>query len=128
MVRPSTKAFVWGFLAVFALSGLLGIEAWPFSGFRLFSRVRTATVAGWEVTTVDAAGAEQPERFDGRSWLHVAEGMAGLPEKERLAVCRAWAIPGAAGSVVEVRVYRTWTPLDASAPPARRELRAACLL
>ena len=113
---------------MFALTGLLGIEAWPFSGFRLFSQVRTETVASWEVTTVDAAGVERPVRMDGHSWLHVAAGMARLPEKERMAVCRAWASPAAIGSVVEVRVYRTWAPIRGSAPPPRRELRASCRL
>ena len=134
-MRPSTRAFVWGFLAVFALTGLLGIEAWPFSGFRLFSQTRTDTVAGWDATTVDASGVERPVEFHGHSWIHVAEGMAGLADKERMAVCRAWASAGAVGAVVEVRVYRTWTPLASisgagggDGGPPRRELRASCVL
>ena len=114
---------MWTFLAVFALCGLLGIEAWPFSGFHLFSNVRTDSIAGWEVTTFDASGVERPVGFGDRSWLHVAAGMASLPEQERTAVCRAW-VPGAHG---EMRVYRTWTPIGGDAP-ARRELRATCQL
>ena len=121
-VRPSTRVFVWCFLAAFAVAGAVGIEAWPFSGFRLFSHVRTGEVAGWEVAAVDAAGAERPVRLEGQSWLHVAAGMAELPERQRREVCWAWA-PGAP----EVRVYRTWTPLDGDGGPPRRELRASCV-
>ena len=122
-MRPSTRAFVWAFLALFALCGLAGIEAWPFSGFRLFSHVRTDQVAGWEVTLVDGSGAERPAPLGAGSWLHVAAGMERLPDAERLAVCRAWA----RGAGVEVRVYRTWSPIDGGSPP-RRELRAMCRL
>ena len=93
--------------------------------------MRTDTIAGWEVTAVDGSGVERALRFDGQSWLHVAEGMAGLPEKRRMDVCQAWATPGAVGpvvgSVVEVRVYRTWTPIERDQPP-RRELRVSCRL
>ena len=121
-MRPSVRAFVWGFLALFAACGLAGIEAWPFSGFRLFSNVRTDEVAGWEVTAVDRAGDERPVSMADRSWLHVAAGMERLPEAERLAVCRVWA-PGAD---IELRVYRTWTPIDGGS--SRRDLRAACRL
>jgi hypothetical protein len=123
-VRPSTRFFVWAFLAVFAVCGLAGIEAWPFSGFRLFSHVRTDQVAGWEVMAVDRDGGERPVVVGDRSWLHVAAGMEDLPDDERLAVCRAW-VPGAH---VEVRVYRTWRPIDGGGSEPRRELRATCRL
>lgn len=72
---------------------------------------------------MDAEGAERPIAFRGRSWLHVAAGMADLPAAERMAVCRAWV----GGGGVEVRVYRTWTPVGGGGP-FRRELRTSCRL
>ena len=114
---------MWGFLTVFALCGLAGIEAWPFSGFRLFSNLRTDRIAGWEVTVADHGDADEHDvSFGERSWVHVAAGMAQLPDEQRMAVCRAWVHERG----VDVRIYRTWTPIGGG--PVSRELRASCEL
>lgn len=59
----ATRVFVYGFLAVFLVTGLAGIEAWPLTGWKLFSQVRTDRQTGWEAVTVDGAGRERPVPF-----------------------------------------------------------------
>lgn len=133
-MRPATRVFVYGFLAFFLACGLLGVELWPFSGFRLFSRVRTDQVRGWDVTTVDPLGSERvvpfaelPEGY--RDVISIASGLARAPDGDRLEVCRAWAsaAPGSGPDIVEVRVYATFERLS---QPRRgwRELRYSCNL
>jgi hypothetical protein len=131
-VRPAVKGFVVAFLAAFLVCGLVGLEVFPFTGWRLFSRVRTEHVAGWQAVAVDATGAERDVPFGDlpaayRSWTHVASGLAALPEAERQAVCRAWAAGAASRgvAVAEVRVYATWESL-AVPGSFRRELRHTC--
>jgi hypothetical protein len=112
-VGPGTKAFVAAFLAAFVTCGLLGVEAWPLSGWELFSRVRTEARAGWEAVTVDRSGAEHPIPFARlprgmRGELQVMAGFPSLPPAEREAVCGAWAgaVRERGGEVAAVRVYR----------------------
>jgi hypothetical protein len=127
-VSPAVRLFVRGFLAAFLVAGLAGVEAWPFTGFRLFSHVRSEQVRGWQATTVDRSGVESPVRSSTmpiayRGLQHVADGFAGLDGAGRLAVCRAWA--GSAADVVEVRLYTTTERL--TEPGSwRRELRHTC--
>ena len=59
----ATRVFVYGFLVAFLVTGLAGIEAWPLTGWKLFSQVRTDRQAGWEAVTVDGAGRERPVPF-----------------------------------------------------------------
>ena len=40
------RVFVWIFLAAFMICGAAGIEAWPLTGFRLFSHLRTSARPG----------------------------------------------------------------------------------
>ena len=42
-VQPWARPFVTTLLGAFVLCGLFGIEAWPLSGFRLFSAPRSDT-------------------------------------------------------------------------------------
>ena len=125
------RTFVWTFLAVFVVCGAAGLNLWPFTGWHLFSDVRTDRITGWEITTVDAAGDERPVPFADlpagyRSSSHVAAGLAALPEGERLDVCRAWASADPdRRQVVEVRVYEVSESLRD--PSSRvRELRHTC--
>ncbi|HKZ75754.1 MAG TPA: hypothetical protein VJ259_03740 [Actinomycetota bacterium] len=41
------RAVVAVFLSAFLVCGLAGVEAWPLSGFRLFSHLRTDRPEGW---------------------------------------------------------------------------------
>ncbi len=59
----ATRVFVYGFLGVFLVTGLAGIEAWPLTGWKLFSQVRTDRQVGWEAVTVDGGGRERPVPF-----------------------------------------------------------------
>jgi hypothetical protein len=94
-VPPRLKWFVRAFLAAFIVCGLAGIEAWPLTGFRLFSHLRHEQVVGWERTAVDAQGLERAINFGGlpsgyRSFVLVVTSFRSKPEDERDAMCRAW--------------------------------------
>jgi hypothetical protein len=125
------RAFVWTFLAVFVVCGVAGLNLWPFTGWHLFSHVRTDRITAWEITTVDGVGQELAVAFADlhagyRSSSHVAAGLAGLSEAQRLDVCRAWASADPERRhVVEVRVYAIEESLRD--PGVRtRQLRHAC--
>lgn len=131
------RAFVYAFLGALLTTAALGVEAWPFTGWRLFSGVRTGTTAGWRVVTVGPDGGETPVAFAalGRGYRGAAWRLADFPALERAereAVCRAWADAVAArtGSpVVAVRAYRTRRPVPTGPgprPPAVATLRYEC--
>ena len=131
------RRYVAVFLAAFLLCGVVGIEAWPFTGWRLFADARPARQHGWQAVTVDPAGhetpipfAELPVRY--RGWVQVLKGLTRLPRGEQAAVCRAWAdaVRARGGQVAAVRVYETWTQVSRrvgrrGAPPGRT-LRVTC--
>ncbi|HKE98574.1 MAG TPA: hypothetical protein VKG45_06570 [Actinomycetes bacterium] len=125
------------FLAAFALCGVVGVEAWPLTGWRLFADARSARQAGWQVTAVDAAGREQPLPF-GRlpagyqGHVQVLKGFPAVGPRRQGAVCQAWAaaLSGLGEQPAELRVYATVTDLAdrrgrVGAPP-RRSLRYRC--
>jgi hypothetical protein len=94
-VPRRVKWFVRAFLAAFIACGLAGIEAWPLTGFRLFSHLRRERSVSWERTAVDAQGLERAINFAGlpdgyRSFVLVATSFQGKPKDERDAMCRAW--------------------------------------
>ena len=101
-------------MAAVALSGLAGLEAWPLTGWRLFSERRGPVAVRFEARAVDAAGSEAaipfgslPNGYSGSNPL--LERMAGQAPPQRQGVCRAWveATTGLTGvPVAEVRVYR----------------------
>lgn len=133
---PGVRAFVAAFLSVFVACGLLQIEAWPFSGWQLFSHVRTAQIQGWLATGVGTDGVERPIPFGSfaaahRGELGVMKGFEGLSAAERRGVCRAWAgeMARIGAGVVEIRIYAT---TDSTRDPSgggggRRDLRHVCL-
>ncbi|MGH9149690.1 MAG: hypothetical protein ACRD0F_05050, partial [Acidimicrobiales bacterium] len=63
-VAPATRILVVALLAAFAVCGVVGIEAWPLTGFRLFSQARTGEVVVWQAATVNGAGGERPIDFE----------------------------------------------------------------
>jgi hypothetical protein len=130
------RGFAWAFLAVLLATASLGIEAWPFTAFRLFSHVRSGTVAGWEVVAVES-GAEVPvdlaslgRGFRGGDWVLARFG--SMTARERADVCAAWeeALADAGRVVSDVRIYRTArsvrTDFDRPPPPVTRTLRYSC--
>jgi hypothetical protein len=95
--RPSwrIRAFVAAFLAAFAVCGVFGIEAWPLTGWRLFSHVRTDHQVSWRAVAVDPRGHEEPIDFAAlprgyRNFPLVMRTFASLPRQEQAAACRAW--------------------------------------
>jgi hypothetical protein len=132
-----TRLFVYGFLALFALCAARSIEWWPLTGWRLFSHVRTGTAYGWEVVTVDDAGAEHPLPIAAlprgyHGVLQVAGAFPRLPQATRDDICRAWAsgVEALGQPVTDVRVYRTRsrvrTDFDRPPPTAERTARFDC--
>ncbi|MEL7210307.1 MAG: hypothetical protein AAGK32_19095, partial [Actinomycetota bacterium] len=114
-VRPA----VYGFLAVFILCGLLSIEVWPLTGWRLYHERRTSDRSSWQLVAVDPAGEE--------ATIHLGELPLGWRNTTKLLgefddlgpdgrdeVCDAWAAPrrDSGEPVAEVRVYRVRSDLD----------------
>jgi len=131
------KAFVALFLAVFVACGLFQLEAWPFSGWALFSHLRTDERPAWLVTGVAADGHERPIPFSTfpaayRGHQHVINGFDDLSPDEREGACAAWAAEWARtaseadlGGVDEIRVYAV---TDSIRHPGsgQRHLRYVC--
>jgi hypothetical protein len=87
--------FVRAFLVAFAVCGLAGVEAWPLSGFRLFSHLRQEQVAWWQPVVVDHAGVASDFSF------------SSLPSRDRDFVLTMRAFPSMSGER-QARVCRTW--------------------
>jgi len=131
-VGPGVRAFVAVFLTAFVACAVLQVDAWPFSGWRLFSHLRTGEVRGWLATAVEPDGVERPIPFGSfpighRGELQVLEGFDDLSAAGRGAVCRAWAaeLVRTGVEVVEIRVYAT-TDSVRDPEAGRRELRHVC--
>ena len=99
-------------LALVLVCGVTGLEAWPFSGFRLFSQVRTPHVVSYRLATVDHAGTEHALPFRrlpaGCRGVNLdLDAAANGPAAAWTAVCRAM-VDGARAArddVSSVRVY-----------------------
>lgn len=92
--RP-IRLFVWTFLAVFVVCALARVEAWPFTGWRLFSQERHRVQVSRAALVRDAGGRERPAPFgalgSGFGWhVHVMLAFDGMATGERASVCRAW--------------------------------------
>lgn len=121
MIGSRTRAFVGLLLVGVVACGLTGVEAWPLTGWKLFSEVRHETQVGWSARRIDDAGREEPIDFAvlGRGYTGSLQVMGRFPEMTvsgRDEVCRTWlrALRGRtdeSGSAVGVRVYRTVSAL-----------------
>jgi hypothetical protein len=132
-VSARTRRAVHLFLLLFALTGLAHLEVFPFSGFRLFSELRSDQRVSWQLRAVDAAGEESPIRLSDlpvgyRNSTKLLPGFADLPAGERDAICDAWAGPARASGqeVTEVRVYQVVQGVHPDAPPPERRLAHTC--
>jgi hypothetical protein len=130
---PRVRRALHVFLLLFALCGLAHIEAWPLTGFRLFSEARTAEREGFEIVAVDAAGAERPidlhdlpAGFQGTT--REIPGLLHADPRRRDRACDAWAAPERARgrTIVEVRVYEVVESVRPGGPPAQRTLAFRC--
>jgi hypothetical protein len=110
------------FLTAFIVCGLAGIEAWPLTGFRLFSHLRHEETVSWERSAVDADGRERAVTFAGlpdgyRSFVLVVKSFQASPKDQRDAMCRTWVdgLRRLDGGVRAMRVYE----VDRSLLPRR---------
>jgi hypothetical protein len=113
-----TRVFVWSFLAAFVICAVAGIEAFPFTGFRLFSHLRTPHDHTWAARLLDSSGRERsvhPGDLPGgqRGFILVARGMDSVSAEQRDADCRAWvaAVRSAGRDVAAFEVYAVDQPL-----------------
>jgi len=114
-------------LGVFVLFGIAGLEAWPLSGWKLFSTTREAVEKTWQAYAVDAAGDEV--RVD---WLELPTAVEPtayqLREGERLCDGLVEVIGDETPDLTEVRVYLVDDELDADGERTEleRELQYTC--
>ena len=101
-VPPSARWLVGALFVLLLVPGLVGFDAWPLTGWRLFSLARGETQTLWVLEAVDSDGSsrlvdveELPLRYRHAEWP-----MADLPgasSARRQAVCEALL-----GAVVDV--------------------------
>lgn len=87
------RLLVAGALVLLLVPGLVGIDLWPLTAWKLFSLARTDRQTTWEVEAVDAGGRTTPVSLDGlplgyqlAGW-HLAQ-LPGADYTRRDAVCR----------------------------------------
>ena len=120
------RLFVGAFLGLFLITGLIGVEAWPLTGWSLYSRLRHGEQWGWQVLAIGPDGAERhielqrlPAAYHGV--IYALGGFAGRHPAERESTCRALG-PAARAQypdAVEVAVDRVRyrIPTDPDRPP-----------
>ncbi|CAA9222776.1 MAG: hypothetical protein AVDCRST_MAG50-677 [uncultured Acidimicrobiales bacterium] len=126
--RAAVRIAVYIFLAAILACGVLQIEVWPFSAFRLFSTVRTGTAVRWDLVAVDDRGVETPADLAamGRGYRqsgHLLPDVVEASADEQDSACRAW-LDGDR-DVRLLRVYRS--VYVAVAPGAESTLRSRTL-
>lgn len=120
------RLFVGAFLGLFLLSGLVGVEAWPLTGWKLYARLRHGDFWGWQVRAIDADGSDRPvdlrhapAAYHGVT--HFLSDFEGLSEEQRQAACLALGRVARAqdAGVVEVVIdhVRGRIPTGPGAPP-----------
>jgi hypothetical protein len=136
--QPWARPFVAVLMVAFLTCGVSGIEAWPLSGFRLFSAPRSPVSTGWRLVAVTPAGAEEPVNVSRlgtayRGFGFVARGFEDLSPAERSAVCLAWlraalSIGVEAATLRLVKVEQPLVPrgADGPRPQPRRTVVSTC--
>jgi hypothetical protein len=112
-VPVRARVFVAAFLSAFIVCGLFGIEAWPLTGWRLFSHLRGSSLTTWQAETLDPAGHRTRLQFGHlprayRNFTLIMKNFARQSPTEQAAACADWAqaARGLGRTVVTVRVYR----------------------
>jgi hypothetical protein len=129
-VPRRTRWFVRAFLVAFIVCGLAGVEAWPFTGFRLFSHLRHEKTTTWERTVVVGGGDERAITFRGlpdgyRSFVLVVKSFDSKAKADQDDMCRDWigGLRRVDPTVTGMRIYR----LERSLLPRRQDHAAAPL-
>ncbi len=133
------RLFVGAFLALFLVSGLIGVEAWPLTGWSLYSRLRHGEGWAWQVLAGGADGTERvvdlqrlPAGYHGVSYF--LGGFAGRPPAERESACLGLGAaartqyPDAIGVAVDRVRYRIRPAPDDAPDPAGRVRDHECRL
>lgn len=130
--------FVWSFLVAFAVCGVVGIEAWPLTGFRLFSHLRHPNQTDWQAFAVRPDGGEDwlpLSRFRGgyNGFPLLMKRFASHTHEDEAAMCRAWGVAaqGLRKSTVAIRIYEVDRVLEprqghGAATAPRRRLAYTC--
>ena len=133
-----TRSFVAVFLGAFAVCGVLGIEAWPLTGWHLFSQLRSDHQVSWSAISVDADGNEREIRFERlprayRNFRLVMRDFSRLGADDRAAVCEAWAEAvrqDGTGStslrIYQVDWYVSYRQGSRTGPPPSRTMLYTC--
>jgi hypothetical protein len=132
------RLFVAVFLAAFVICALATVEAWPLTGWRLFSHLRSDEQTAWSATAVDSRGHEHEyplgaSEMGYRGFIFLMGGFAERSPAEQLELCDTWRegsseLLGFEAS--EVRIYLSeWTLSERERDRAVRgepELRYTC--
>ena len=92
---PAVRWFARLFLAAFVLVGLTNLDAWPLTGWRLFSSLRGAETLAVEARAVDAEGQARVIRMGRvsaglRGFELLVKGFPSLSRRDQDAACAAW--------------------------------------
>lgn len=124
--------FIAAFLGLFLLGGLVGIEAWPITGWKLYSEIRHGERLDWQVLGVDGQGVEVaippdafPPGYPGVNYF--LRRFDWQSDAERRSACRALGEAARAREiyVARMRLYRVLSAVrpgthgSATAPPQR---------
>jgi hypothetical protein len=107
-VRP----VIYGFLALFLVTGLFEVQAWPLPGWKLFSHVRTVDDVTIQAVETGTTGGTDTlngrEKAALRNLTVVATHYRDLSAEALSRICRSWILSLAAqtGPVASVRVDR----------------------
>lgn len=90
-----TRAALYAFLGAFVVCAVVGVEAWPLTGWRLFSRLRTAEQVTFDAVYLRGDGVEERVPVDRlprgyRGVLQVVEGASAADDATRREVCDAY--------------------------------------
>ncbi len=132
------RPFAVTYIAAVIACGVLTIEAWPLTGWQLFSHVRSDEQVGWKAVAVDGAGRAHDYPLarlgDGyRGFPFVVGELSSRPAGERATICRAWVrgareligVDASAVRIYELR-WRLSERRGSRAAPPQRRLRYVC--
>lgn len=112
-VPRAARRFVAVLLAAMLVPGIVGFEAWPLTGWRLFSLSRDESQSRWVVQAVDGEGEVDVVSLEELplGYRHAEWPMADLPrasDRQREAVCEALAdaVADVRPGVAEVRLAK----------------------
>jgi hypothetical protein len=89
------RPFVAVFLVAVVVSAVATLEAWPLTGWRLFSHLRTDEQSAWSATAVDERGREVAyplgrSEMGYRGFIFLMGGFAERSPAEQQELCDTW--------------------------------------